>query len=106
MVADRVVYWANLIVLGVTVLVEAFAFVSCVTRRADAFPVVGKLTKGTWVLMTLGALVFTLLTYSTFLFGGNIVFSLIALAGITVALVYILDVRPAIRDVVDGHGSW
>ncbi len=59
-------HWVADAFLIVTVIAEALAFVHCVTRRADAFPVVGRLTKGSWVLMTLGALIFTLLTSVSF----------------------------------------
>lgn len=105
-VAYIVQSWLSLVLLGVTVIIEALAFVHCATRRADAFPVVGRLSKGTWVLMTLGALVFTLITLTTFFYGGNFLTSMIAIIAISVALVYLLDMRPAIRDVVEGHGGW
>lgn len=105
-VAFQIQSWVSFALLAVTVIVEALAFAHCVTRRSDVFPVVGRLTKGTWVLITLGSLIFTLLTFATFLYGGSLITSLIAIVAIVAALVYLLDVRPAIREVVDGRGNW
>jgi hypothetical protein len=31
---------------------------------------------------------------------------LFGLIAITVAAVYLLDIRPALRDAIDGHGPW
>jgi hypothetical protein len=31
---------------------------------------------------------------------------MLALISITIAAVYLLDVRPALRDAIDGRGSW
>jgi hypothetical protein len=83
----------NLVIL----VVELFAFVNCATQRADAFSAVGSVSKGGWLALTGGALLFTLLLGFISLFG------MIAVAA---ALVYLLDVRPALRDAVDGHGPW
>jgi hypothetical protein len=83
----------NLVIL----VVELFAFVNCATQRADAFSAVGSVSKGGWLALTGGALLFSLLLGFISLFG------MIAVAA---ALVYLLDVRPALRDAVDGHGPW
>jgi hypothetical protein len=104
--AYQIQHWVAEAFLIVTVIAEALAFAHCVTRRADAFPVVGRLTKGSWVLMTLGALIFTLLTSVSFLYGGGVITSILAVIAITVALVYLLDVRPAIREATEGRGNW
>jgi hypothetical protein len=106
MVAVHIQTWVTLGFLIFTVIAEALAFAHVVTRRADAFPVVGRLTKGSWVLMTLGALLFTLLTSASFLYSGSIITSILAVVGIVIALVYLLDVRPAIREVTEGRGNW
>ncbi len=82
----------------VCLIIELFAFVNCLTQRADAFQVVGRIPKGGWLAMTGAALLVTLL------FGG--VRSFLGLIAVTVAAVYLLDLRPALRDAVDGQGSW
>jgi hypothetical protein len=86
-------YGLNVVILAV----ELFAFINCATQRADAFSAVGSISKGGWLALTGGALLFTLLLGFVTLFGT------IAVAA---ALVYLLDVRPALRDAVDGHGPW
>jgi hypothetical protein len=93
-VANIVTYALTLVCL----IIELFAFVNCLTQRADAFPVVGRIPKGGWLAMTGAALLVTLL------FGS--VRSFLGLIAITIAAVYLLDVRPALRDAVDGQGSW
>jgi hypothetical protein len=93
-----ILFWVNLALLVVVLAVEIFAFVNCLTQRADAFPVVGSVPKGGWLALTGGSILFTLLLGRV-----SILFTMI---GAAVAAVYLLDVRPALRDAVDGHGSW
>lgn len=90
--------WIDQAILLVMLVVELVAFVNCLTQRAEAFPVVGNIPKGGWLLLTGGALFFT--------FFVGLLFPLIAMIAVAAALVYLLDVRPALRDAVDGHGSW
>ena len=95
--AHPIVGWFQLGVYVIVLAVELFAFVNCATQRADAFAAVGSVSKGGWLALTGGALVLSLLFVFVSLFG------MIAVAA---ALVYLLDVRPALRDAVDGHGPW
>src|SRR5690349_4255614 len=81
----------------IVLIVELYAVINCATQRADAFPAVGSLSKGGWLALTGGALLFTLLLGF---------FSIIGMIAVAAALVYLLDVRPALRDAVDGRGSW
>ncbi|HEY2790794.1 MAG TPA: DUF2516 family protein [Micromonosporaceae bacterium] len=107
--ADPVVHYVSLVALGVTVIVDAVAFVHCVTRRADAFPVVGRFPKSIWVLMTGAALVFTVLSGSTLVSASGtfgLLTGMVAIAAMVVALVYLLDIRPALRDVTHGGNNW
>jgi uncharacterized membrane protein len=96
--ADPTVLWVNKVLWLIMVVVELVAFVNCLTQRAEAFPVVGSVPKGGWLAMTGLALFFT--------FFIGLVWPLIAMVAVAVALIYLLDVRPALRDAVDGHGSW
>lgn len=85
-------------VLTLTVLVVgAIAFIHCATQRADAFPVIGTLQKPAWLAILGAATVLALLTR------GMLLFNLIALGA---AALYLLDVRPGLRDIANGHGSW
>jgi hypothetical protein len=74
-----------LISLGVLVL-KVWALVDCATRSADAFELHGKLSKVAWVVI----LVLALLVSS---WG---VLSIFGLAGTIAAIVYLVDVRPAV----------
>ena len=80
-------------------VIEALAFVHCLVQRADAFPAIGTMSKGIWLALTGGS---ALLTFVASV--GRL--GLLGMIAITVAAVYMLDVRPALRDAVDGHGSW
>ena len=92
-----ILYWVNWVLLLVVLVVEIIAFVNCLTQRAEAFPVVGSIPKGGWLGLTGAAIFFTL-------FLGP--FSIFGMVAVAAALIYLLDVRPALRDAVDGHGSW
>jgi hypothetical protein len=96
--SDIVVYYLNRGITLVCLVVEIWAFVNCLTQRAEAFSVVGRIPKGGWLAMIGGAALVTLL------FGT--VGSILGMIAVVIALVYLLDLRPALRDAVDGHGSW
>ena len=91
-------YLAWLIVLAM-VVIEVVALVNCLSQRADAFPVVGSLSKNQWTAILLASVLGTVLcTY--------VGFQLVAVIAITAAAIYLLDVRPALRDATDGSGNW
>lgn len=98
---ENVTGWVTTAILVVFLVIEVIAFVNCLTQRADAFPVVGKLSKNAWVAILGGATLLTLLCTIS----GNII-SIFALASITATAIYMLDVRPALRDATSGSGSW
>lgn len=74
-----------LVGLGVLVL-KVWALVDCATRPTEAFPLHGKLTKVAWLVILALAL----------LLGGTNVLGLFGLAGTIAAIVYLVDVRPAV----------
>ena len=74
--------------------VELWAFLDCLIRPTEAFRAAEKLTKPGWLVITgLAALV-------TF-FAGTIGF--LGIAAIIAALVYLVDVRPAVREITGGR---
>jgi hypothetical protein len=83
-------------------VVEVAALLHCVVQRAEAFPAIGTMSKTAWLALIGGGLLLTAI--SPYLLGGPI--GIFALIAIGIAAVYLLDVRPALRDAVDGHGSW
>jgi hypothetical protein len=98
---DNVTNAVTLVLLVAFVVIELFAFVNCLTQRADAFPVVGSLSKPGWLAILGGSVLLTLLCRAS----GNFL-SIFGLAAITAAAIYLLDVRPALRDATDGTGPW
>ena len=80
--------------LGLLAL-KLWALVDACTRPTAAYPAAGKLTKIAWIAI-LGAAV---------LLGGSSVFGLFGLLGTVAAIVYLVDVRPAVRELRRG-GPW
>jgi predicted membrane-bound dolichyl-phosphate-mannose-protein mannosyltransferase len=99
---DTAIYWVNRGIVLVVIVIELVAIVHCLTRRRDAFPAVGNVSKSMWVVMTIAALLWTAL----FSLGGGTTYLFFATVSVAVAGVYLLDVRPAIRDALDGRGGW
>ena len=76
-----------LFVLGLGLLaLKVWALIDAIRRPAEAFVAAGKQTKIIWV---------AILTVVV-LFGGIGVLSIFALAGTVAAVVYLVDVRPAV----------
>ena len=90
--SDLLFYVVGLVILAT----ELWALVDAGIRPAAAFPAADKLTKPKWVAILAGALALS------FFFGGT---SLFGLVGIVAAIVYLVDVRPAVRSMRPG-GPW
>jgi membrane associated rhomboid family serine protease len=91
-----------LILLGfVGALGGVFALIDATSRRADAFAAADKQTKGTWVgitvacgaVLVIGAIPFNFFSPTNILW----------LAAVVGTLVYLLDVRPRLREVQRGN---
>ena len=78
-------------------ILHVWALVDCLTRPANAFEAAGKLTKPAWLAITAIALGLGLLSNPLGLFG---------LAAIVASIVYLVDVRPAVREVQGGGNRW
>jgi hypothetical protein len=76
---------AFLAIFLVIVLIKLFALIDAATKPAGAFVYANKQTKQIWLAMLVGALLSTFLGFLT-------------LIGLVAALVYLLDVRPAIAN--------
>jgi hypothetical protein len=98
----QIINYIDLVLWLFCLVVEVAALLHCVIQRAEAFPAIGTLSKAAWLGMIGGGLLLTAI--SPYLLGG--VLSIFPLIAIGIAAVYLLDVRPALRDAVDGHGSW
>jgi hypothetical protein len=72
--------------IGIALIgLEVFALIDALVRPTNYFPAAGKLTKVVWVAILAAAVLFT-----GFL-------STLGLIGIIATLVYLFDVRPALR---------
>lgn len=87
----------SLVIAIIALALEAWAFVHCALQRPEAFSAIGTLSKGLWLAIIGGTVLLALLFIS---FG--LIFTLIAMIA---ALVYLLDVRPAIREITNGGGG-
>jgi hypothetical protein len=94
-VVGSLYYWTDLVLFWALVALRAWAFIDCLTRKVAAFPAVDKLTKPAWLAILLVSA----------LFGSWISPSPtgpISLISAVVAAVYLVDVRPAVREISGG----
>lgn len=94
----HVVQVVNLLLFIFELVIEIAAFGHCLLQRPDAFSAINTLPKGAWLALLAVSVLVTLLSTTSI--------GLLGLIGVTVAAVYMLDTRPALRDAIDGRGSW
>ncbi|MEE1829160.1 DUF2516 family protein [Streptomyces sp. BE20] len=87
-------WWLAVAILGY----KLYALIDAATRPEDSYRAADKKTKGFW-LAVLG-IAFGL----DLLFGADFLTSFLTLAGLVAAIVYVVDVRPAIRALTDRGG--
>jgi len=90
--------YIELVIMILSLVVQAVALIHCLTQRGDGFQAIGTLPKGAWAAILAVCIVLTLLA------GGP--FRIFGLIGIAAALIYLLDVRPGFKDLSDGKGFW
>ena len=98
-VVNDIQFWITQGVFWGLTLLRVWAIVDCAIRKAAAFPAVDKMTKPAWLAITVigGALGSLLIRYDPL--------NPISLISLIVALVYLTDVRPAVRG-VSGGSRW
>jgi uncharacterized membrane protein len=87
--------WILFAVNIATLIASAWAFVHCLRSRPDAFPAIGRSSKGLWLALTGGAVVISLAGFSAM--------SMFGIAAIVIAAVYLLDIRPKIIEITSGY---
>ena len=87
----------NLVVFYATLALAVWAFIDAIIRPAAAFVAAGKLTKPGWMAIT-GIATLVLLWQGPLSFLG--------LPAVIAAVVYLVDVRPAVRGLPRGNSSW
>jgi hypothetical protein len=85
--------WIGLALSTLILGLNLWAIVDCAIRPAPAFVAAGKLDKQKWLLITIGAFVAPFLI------------PFIGVLAVVGSIVYLVDVRPAIREVQSG-GRW
>ena len=98
--AGRVFGLSNALLTAISLAVlvlHVWALVDCVVRPANAFEAAGKLTKPAWLAITGIALALGLLFSPLGLFG---------LVAIVASIVYLVDVRPAVKEIQGGGNRW
>ena len=80
--------------------VEAWAFVDAIIRPAPAFAAAGKQTKPIWLIILGVAFVLGLYTAA---YGG--VTSILAVVAFVAAAIYLVDVRPKVREFKRGRST-
>ncbi len=87
--------WILTTVSLATLVAAAWAFVDCLRRRQDAFPAIGRHSKGLWLALTGGALLVSLAGFSPM--------GLLGIAAIVISAVYLLDIRPKLAEITSGR---
>lgn len=72
--------------------VKGFAFIDCLRQPTEAFPAIGRQNKVLWMVLTGVAAATAILPALTL--------SLFGLAGIVIALIYLFDIRPKIKEIM------
>jgi hypothetical protein len=92
-VQSSIVLVATLVIF----VLQAWAFVDAVSHRPDAYPAADKLTKRAWLSILGLALAASLLSWFGLLAMLGFIGSMLYIASIIAAIVYLVDVRPALR---------
>jgi Protein of unknown function (DUF2516) len=78
-----------------TLVASAWAFIHCLRTRPDAFPAIGRQSKGLWLALTGGATLVSLAWFNPI--------GILGIASIVIASVYLLDIRPKIAEILSGR---
>lgn len=75
---------------------KVWALIDSCVRPGPAFPAAGKLTKPAWIAILVASVVL----------GGTNLMGLFGLIGTVAAITYLVDVRPAVRELRGGNGPY
>ncbi|MGB8022506.1 MAG: DUF2516 family protein [Candidatus Nanopelagicales bacterium] len=78
-----------------TIIAAVFAFIDCLRRREDAFPAIGRHSKGLWLALTGGSALVGMARFNPI--------GWLGLAAIVICAVYLLDIRPRIIEITGGR---
>lgn len=100
MLLDTLDGFRLLLSLGLLILalgVKVWALVDAIRHRTDAYPAAGKRTKTLWVAILSVAAAVQVITLNPLNF--------LDLIGVAAAIIYLVDVRPALQQVEGGRGG-
>jgi len=83
---------------------EVYALVDAARTRGDAFAAAGKLTKQKWVAILAVAAALGFIVLPAPVGAGDSTLGLFGIAAVVAASVYLVDVRPAVRQIRGGGG--
>lgn len=84
-----------LVLLILSLGVRAFALIDALLHTSPAYEAAGKMTRAAWIVILA-------LSFAVGLFGFGSVVGIFNIAGLIAAIVYLVDVRPAVR-ALDGR---
>jgi hypothetical protein len=90
-----------------TGVIGVFARVNCALQRSDAFPAIGTLQKPAWLaIIGISTFIALCLGWQAMVSGQESFGMLFKLIALGAAALYLLDVRPGLRDISNGRGPW
>jgi len=92
---NDVYYWIDVVLFWGLLALKVWAAVDCVTRKAGAFRAAHKLSKPAWLALTIASAAIAAVPQLSPL-------NPFSLIGTVVAMVYLADVRPAVREISGG----
>ncbi|MCW2504247.1 MAG: hypothetical protein JWO79_2531 [Actinomycetia bacterium] len=96
--APTVVSYIGELILFICLAVGLWALVHCALQRTDAFSAIGTLSKAMWLAILAGTMLLAVIL--------SALGQLFTLMSLTASLVYLLDIRPALRDITSGGSNW
>lgn len=78
-----------------TIIAAVFSFVDCLRRREDAFPAIGRHSKGLWLALTGGSALVAIARFYPI--------GMLGIAAIVICGIYLLDIRPRIIEITGGR---
>lgn len=101
-VVIQIIYSITLVLTYGGAILGVFCLIDAAIRRPDAYAAAGKQTKGTWIGITIACAVVLGLALISNVFEPQSILWLAAIIGV---MVYLVDVRPRLRE-VSGPGRW
>ena len=99
-----IIVWVERVIAFAGLIAGVVAFIDASLRRPDAYPAADKQTKVAWIAITgIAALVLVFGSYPFYVFAPPNILWVAATVG---ALIYLLDVRPRLREVTGGNSNW